>query len=287
LVTLDKMSEEALKIIIAKYDGNPSCFVEGNGDVFPDYMRLSIKNIINTLENKNLITSGKNYLRGSWSAILTPDGLSYFEQKTMEERRVNNMFDRLPSNERDELRKILDSENPVEMLQKRFENISFKEEGILRGILASLCNAQLIDIFWADDVPQELTITNWGRTYFEREEYNEENSKNVSFPRISIGTINASDSNFIFGDNVNSAINLERSIGKIETKIDQEGGDEKEDMKAILQEMRNIIDEITLTGTIPQNTGWTEKIGNHLHKHEWFYGAVISLLGKAVLQKIQ
>lgn len=287
VVSLDKMAEEALKIIVTQYDGNSSHSVDGKSDMFPDYMRLSTKKVLETLENARLIAYGKMYLGGVWSVVLTPDGISYFEQQEMKERRANVVINWLPGNAKKLLTEILDSEDPVIMLQERFEKASPKDDSILRGILSDLISNKLISILWADDVPEELEITNSGRTYLEREKTQEESQRRLSAPYISIGTINASDSNFIFGDVVNSTISIDKSIEKIEMKIEKDGGEEKEELKSILDEIRNIIIEINSTGAIPQNTGWLEKVGNHLHKHEWFYGAVVSILGKAVLQKIQ
>ena len=78
-------------------------------------------------------------------------------------------FEKLPSNSRVLLGEIVESENPVQMLESRFNNCTGKEDSYLRGMLKELIDRKYIKIFWADNVPHYIEIHNSARTYAERE----------------------------------------------------------------------------------------------------------------------
>lgn len=96
------------------------------------------------------------------------DEISKERQKMLQVEGVSSMFYKLPSNTHQLLKDILKADNPVEMLQNRFEIISDKEDDELRGMLRELQENGFMDIFWADDVPYTLFLSNLARTYEEQ-----------------------------------------------------------------------------------------------------------------------
>lgn len=76
---------------------------------------------------------------------------------------------------------ILDADDPTEMLSKRFENISSKEDLELRSIIKELRELGYIDVKWADNVPYYVTINNTARVFNKQlKEYDAEMNHNNS-----------------------------------------------------------------------------------------------------------
>ncbi len=87
-------------------------------------------------------------------------------------------FQKLPKKSKQLLDEILQSDNPEDMLAKRFEGLSYREDEELRGIIGELCNEGYISVMWADDLPYFITIKNQARTYNERlADYESDNKK--------------------------------------------------------------------------------------------------------------
>lgn len=289
---LEPMLEEALKIILDNYDGNEDNCVNGKYDWFPNYMQHSIKNIFTKLKLSGVIASSVQYIAG-WGVYLTPNGKTYFEDKKNYQNRRNQMFYKLPSNSRNLLKEILESDEPVEMLDKRFENCTNKEDSELRAIIRDLIDNGLIEVQWADNVPYYIEINNLGRTYFEREDEYEKMQKqsNGIINNYTIGTVNATGSNVIFGDSNNSTFNIDNSIKEFEKKIEKDieelGGEDKEELKELFEEAKELIENIKSTRHIPQNKGFFKRINEHVVKHGWFYGAILQLIGTEALALLQ
>ena len=166
MVKLDTMCEDALSAILKEYDGNPGLAVSGGSGVFPKYMRLAHNEVFTKLKNTGILASFKMVLRG-WNAYLTPDALTYFEQK--EKEKMSN-FEKLPSNSRALLQEIVEADNAVALLQDRFKQCADnKGDDYLRGLIRELIDKQYIEVTWADDVPWFVQVNNSARTYSERE----------------------------------------------------------------------------------------------------------------------
>lgn len=283
---LDKMTEEALKIILSQYDGNTDYCVSGNYDLFPVYMKFSLEDIFLKLKYANLIASNISTLSG-WSVFLTPNGITYFEDKKEYLKRNEYMFKKLPNNSKQLLKEILEAADPAQMLADKFENCNEKEDEELRSIMRELSDYGLIETEWADNVPYYITINNSARTYFEREKEHEENLRKSSGTTVNIGTFTATGSNVILGDAINSSLTVDNSIQRIEKRIEDDGGEDKETLKGLLDEAKELIENIQATRQIPKNKGFFNRLSLHLEKHGWFYGEIVGLLGNAVLKIIQ
>ena len=80
------------------------------------------------------------------------------------------MFAKLPSNSRTLLFDIVSSDDPVNLLQERFEKcVTDKQDDELRSLIRELRENGYIKVQWADDVPCYVEISNSARTYSERE----------------------------------------------------------------------------------------------------------------------
>ncbi len=77
-------------------------------------------------------------------------------------------FIKLPANSEKLLLELIQSDNPVQMLDARFEQASQREDDELRGILKELREKGYINVHWADNVPYYLTLNNSARTYEEQ-----------------------------------------------------------------------------------------------------------------------
>ena len=133
----------------------------------------------------------------------------------------------------------------------------------------------------------EVTISQQGLQYFTNKEKAEEKEKMAQKASINIGSIVATGSNLILGDLINSSLSIDNSIQRIEQEIGEKGGDDSEELRALLDEVKELIENIQESRHVPKNKGLFSKLSNHLEKHGWFYGEVIGLLGAAALQMLQ
>ena len=91
------------------------------------------------------------------------------ELKTEE---ADSMFRKLPSNSEKVLDEIMASDNPAQMLARRFheyeEQRQYTREDELRGILGELEELHYVKVMWGDNVPYHIEIFNSARTYHEQ-----------------------------------------------------------------------------------------------------------------------
>ena len=113
-----------------------------------------------------------------------------------------------------------------------------------------------------------------------------EKAKSEKEKQFNIGSIIANGSNLVLGDGINSALSIDNSTSRIEQEIEEKGGEEKEDLRELLEEVKELIENMQDSRHIPKNKGLFSKLSNHLEKHGWFYGEVVGLLGSAVMQML-
>ncbi len=147
------------------------------------------------------------------------------------------------------------------------------------GVLTYAC--VYISAIW------EVTLAPKGLTYFEDKIQAEEKEKVMQRSSINIGSIVATGSNLILGDVVDSAISIDNSMQRIENEIDKKGGEDSESLKELLDEVKELIENMQESRHIPKNKGLFEKLSNHLEKHGWFYGEVVGLIGAAAMQMLR
>lgn len=91
---------------------------------------------------------------------------------------------------------------------------------------------------------------------------------------------------FIAGDAINSTFSVDNSVKNIEKKIEENGGSDKEVLIEILEEVKELIENIESSRSIPKQKGLFKRISEHMTTHGWFYSEVIALLGQTALQMI-
>lgn len=78
---MDSAAEEILRVIISQYDGNERREVRGNYDVIPDAYHNNLQLEFEKLSMYGVISTPCVWINGIWEATLTPQGLTYFEDK--------------------------------------------------------------------------------------------------------------------------------------------------------------------------------------------------------------
>ena len=276
---MQKLEEEVLLIILEKYDENSNRHISGYYSEFPEYMNFSIKDSIHKLKCLGYLACNLSTL-SRWEVILSPDGLSYFEKKGMRKE----LFEELPNNAKELLEELIkrEMENGQldELLREKLEED--KTDKIVRGIIGTLKYNGLLNVHWADDTVYYAELTNVGRTYFEREKKYMEQIEKLSKPSVSIGSLNNTGI-FNMGNITDSNITIDNSVSQIEKEIEEKGNEDKEELRQILEEVKDYIDNINATKNIPKNTGLFKRIGNHFNKQQWFYSQVVGLLGQTLL----
>ena len=257
---LPKMEEEMLSIILSMYDGRNDLCVSGDYSEFPEYMKFSIHTSMDKLIYSGYIASKINTMSG-WSLYLTLDGISYFEKKGMREE----LFNELPDNSKGLLKELIDNEfnekGIDELLREKIEQD--KTDRIIRGMIGTLKDNGLISVSWADNTVYYAELTDAGRTYFEREKKYMDRLKQLSGDTYNINNSGI----FNMGSIENLNVNIDNSIKKIEEQIEVKGEEDKQDLKEVLQEVKDYIDNVKETKVLGKNGGLFKRLSNHLSKH--------------------
>ena len=88
----------------------------------------------------------------------------------------------------------------------------------------------------------------------------------------------------VFGNVSGSTLSVDNSIHKLERDIEELGGDDKEELQELLDEVKELIENIQSSRTIPKQKRLFQRLNDHVVKHGWFYGGVVQLLGTAVMK---
>ena len=92
--------------------------------------------------------------------------------------------------------------------------------------------------------------------------------------------------NFFNFGNVNIInASIDNSQKVIYEKIEELGGEDKEELKDILNEIVKLLEKMADEKTIPNNVNIFKRVLNHMDKHGWFYSDILSL-GISVFLKI-
>lgn len=281
---LPQKEEELLQIILNKYDGNEEMNVNGSSEELQKNMRFGLKDIFNTLKLYNYIAEWNFYIGGEWVVVLNQEGIDYFEKKGMRQE----LFEELADNEKNLLKEIIETEKNRGSISELLANkIDLDEKDIVRSIIGSLRKNGLLNVSWASDTVYNASLTNPGRTYFEREEKYlkrmESNKSNI----YNFGDISIDRGNFVAGDVVNSVLNVDSHITQIEKDIEEKtDDDDKENLKEILEDAKEIMENIKNNGVIEKRKGFFKKLTEHANRYGWFYAEIVNLIGTAVLTKI-
>ena len=277
---LPNKEEILLEIILNKYDGNENMIVNGSYDEIPSNMHLVIKNIFRTLELYNYIGHYEQWLNG-WSVVLNQEGIEYFDKKGMRKE----LFEELADNEKELLKEIIEIEkNNGNISEFLVNKVNEDKNDITRGIIGSLKTNGLLNLIWADGTVYNAVLTQPGRTYFEREEKYFKRMKESANNTYNVGNIYADGSNVVIGDVINSSLNIDNSYTRIENRIEQECNQEdKLEIKELLEETKEIIDNMKKNGSIGQRKSFFKRLTDHACKYGWLYAEIVNLIGNAAI----
>ena len=90
---MDAASEELLTIILSVYDGNENMEVWGNDEKIPAPYRQSLSLHLEKLSMYGVISSPHVWINAMWEVILTPQGITYFDDKDNAYKRENTQQD--------------------------------------------------------------------------------------------------------------------------------------------------------------------------------------------------
>lgn len=275
---LSRNAEDMLSVFLEKYNQTNDYSINGIADEFPEHMRFCIKDTMETLKICDYISNYNFYIGGEWIVTLTPESLEYFDKKG----RRTELFDILVNNEEELLKDMIEIDNQngniTEFLQEKIKNDT---KDVFRGIIGTLKTNGLINVLWASNTVWNASITQAGRSYFERKElYNKKISNNNST------YITATNSTVFTGNITNSKINIDNSISNIQKQIEEKCTDEqeKEELVELLEETKEIIENFEKTSHIDKRRTFFNKISNHLSKHGWFYAEIVNLLGQTAFK---
>ena len=277
---LPNKEEILLEIILNKYDGNENMIVNGSYDEIPSNMHLGIKNIFRTLELYNYIGHYEQWLNG-WSVVLNQEGIEYFDKKGMRKE----LFEELADNEKELLKEIIEIEkNNGNISEFLVNKVNEDKNDITRGIIGSLKTNGLLNLIWADGTVYNAVLTQPGRTYFDREEKYFKRMKESANNTYNVGNIYADGSNVVIGDVINSSLNIDNSYTRIENRIEQECNQEdKLEIKELLEETKEIIDNMKKNGSIGQRKSFFKRLTDHACKYGWLYAEIVNLIGNAAI----
>lgn len=130
----------------------------------------------------------------------------------------------------------------------------------------------------------EATLAPQGISYFDAKEqalkcHREEQKMQ------SIGNI-TNYGNIVFGNVSDSTLSVDNSIHEIERMIDAQGGEDAQELHDLLEEVKELVENMQSSRSIPKQKRLFQKISDHMAKHGWFYGAVVQLLGTAALSML-
>ena len=168
-----------------------------------------------------------------------------------------------------------------DIFPQRYQNsLGIEFEKLLQyGVITSFTNYTVI---W------ELYITPEGATYFEdKEQAIVEDKKKVTAAAFSIENLYANGGQVFFGNITNSTFSIDNSITQIEKMIDEQGGEDVAELKALLAEVQELLENMKDSRYVPKNSNLFTRLSNHLAKHGWFYGTVVNLIGTVAMQLIQ
>lgn len=121
-------------------------------------------------------------------------------------------------------------------------------------------------------------------TYFEDKEkaWKTEMEKQMQ-QNISIHSFTATGSSINFGTIVDSTVTAQNIASEIERKIEEQGGEDKDELKILFDEVKELCETMKANMPLPKRANLMNRISNHLEKHGWFYGAVAQLIGNAAM----
>lgn len=183
---------------------------------------------------------------------------------------------------------IINNTNKNAYWEKRFETLNSSEDIALRTLFKELVDANLIKVYWADDIPYHIEIlSNW-QTYLNKKKLYDDSPKNI-FTNNFYGTVtnaqiqqNSSNSNQVV---TNNNLEYQRKIDDLILKLKEYDSILEKDIGQKNADLiRNQISELQQSNQ--ENNISKSKEILHFIK-EVFVNASGSLIAAGVIQAIQ
>lgn len=217
--------------------------------------KLARISIANSIVEKQPIVEGVKMLDGNSEIIL-----QFLLQKNKETDKLEFFCDykEIPEGFENGITQILDTLQQYGMI---FNHIEFMGSGF------------------------QVNLSPLAVTYFEdKEKAIQKQQEKQSSANISIQHLTATGSSFNFGTMTNSNLTSANILSGLEKEIEQKGGKDKEELKDLLEQVKELCENIKIAERLPKSKTLLNKISNHLEKHGWFYGAVVNLIGTAAIE---
>lgn len=127
---------------------------------------------------------------------------------------------------------------------------------------------------WLNLLPQALTYFEDKESALKRQEETRD--------KMNVGNI-TNYGNLVFGNISGSTLSVDNSIHEIERTIDERGGEDAEVLHELLDEVKELLENIQTSRSVPKQKKLFQRLSDHMEKHGWFYGAIVQLLGTAML----
>lgn len=88
---MDAAAEELLAVLLDIYDGNEEKHVQGNYDSIPKAYHNSLLLEFEKLSMYGVVSSPHVWINAMWEATLTPQGITYFEDKKVAQEKEKAM----------------------------------------------------------------------------------------------------------------------------------------------------------------------------------------------------
>ena len=182
---------------------------------------------------------------------------------------------------------IINNSNKNVDWEKRFEKLNSSEDTTLRNLFKELIDANLIKVYWADNIPYHIEIlSNW-QTYINKQRHYVDSPKNI-FTNNFYGTVtntqiqqNSSNSNQIVTNNLEYQSKIDDLILKLkeyDSILEKDIGQQNADL------IRNKFSEIKQSNQ-ESNISKSKEILQFIK--EVFVNASGSLIAAGVIQAIQ
>jgi hypothetical protein len=127
-----------------------------------------------------------------------------------------------------------------------------------------------------------LSLSPSALTYFDDKDKTEKEKQTAQ--SITIHNFTATGSNVNLGTLSHSTMVTENAVSFIEKEIEEKGGVDKEELRDLLEEIKELCDNIQANKSLPKSKSLMNRISKHFETHGWFYGAIVQLIGTAAMQ---
>ncbi len=263
MVTLSKVEEEVLRIILDRFVTNDNNFIRVTYDIFPQYVTNSIMQYLDSLKYKSLIANYDQTL-SDIEIYLTPDGINYFANKKKQ------IF---PKNSMDLLHQLLDQDNPVEYMQYLFEGLNNKLDNRLRAMMRDLRERGYIETSWADDLPDYIEFNEKAYTI------DEESMTEVRNGTYIVNNITNGNANINSIDNSVRNVNISNNeIGVFERMLEVASNIAEKDKNDIIMAIEDMKSEYGKPGLKEKNYKFIEVAANHMSLFASFIPAFTEMI---------